>query len=122
VVHQSAAVAQPAATTTARLVLNVPADAKVYLVNQAMTLTGTTRNFSVPKLEGGKTYDYPIRVEIVRDGQTLTVSGQQKIKAGQTIELVCNEDGASLKLAHKDNQQGIGELTVTSSSNKLAQR
>ena len=46
----------------AQLVLNVPADAIVYLSNQRMTLEGTVREFTIPGLQSGTEYAYPVRV------------------------------------------------------------
>lgn len=71
-----------------KLAMQVPADAVVYLAGQKMTLTGTQRLFVTPALETGKTFQYPIRVEMVQNGQPVVLSATQPIRAGQTIELV----------------------------------
>ena len=67
--------------------MNVPESSVVYLVGQRMTLTGTTRRFRIPLKENGKEYNYQIRVETVRDGQTLTAESTPKVRGGQQLEL-----------------------------------
>jgi uncharacterized protein (TIGR03000 family) len=87
----TAVVAVPVSADRAQLILNVPADAVVYLSNQRMTLEGTTREFTVPGLTAGMEYRYPVRVEVVRDGQTLTANADQQLQAGQRLNLAFNQ-------------------------------
>ncbi len=85
----------PAAAMTDRsaavLVVKVPKDATVYLVDQKMTLTGTERRFRIPLADPGKEYTYPIRIEVVRNGQTLVSHSEQKVRGGQQVELAVAE-------------------------------
>ena len=76
------------ASDRARLILNVPADAVVYMGDQRMTLTGTSREYLVPGLESGKQYRYAVRVEVVRDGTVYRADSVQQIQAGQRLDLV----------------------------------
>lgn len=85
------ATAAPESVDRAQLVLNVPNDAIVYLSNQRMTLEGAVREFTVPGLKAGMEYRYPVRVDLVRDGKTLTASADQQIQAGQRLNLVFNQ-------------------------------
>lgn len=78
----------------ARLTLNVPRDAVVYLSNQRMTLEGTVREFDIPGLKAGLEYRYPVRVDVVRDGALLSASADQQIQAGQQLNLVFNQSSA----------------------------
>ena len=94
----------------------------VYLVDQRMTAAGTSRQFNIPKLESGKTYGYPLRVEITRNGQKHVVSATQKIRAGDKVELVCNLEADSLTLAHKNGQTNVLQLTVHAAVEKIARR
>jgi uncharacterized protein (TIGR03000 family) len=88
--------AAPVSADAAQLVLNVPADAVVYLSNQRMTLDGTVREFTIPGLKTGMEYAYPVRVDLVRDGKTLTANADQQVQAGQRLNLVFNQtDGQS---------------------------
>jgi uncharacterized protein (TIGR03000 family) len=84
------ATAAPENADRAQLVLNVPADAVVYLSNQRMTLEGTVREFTVPGLTAGMEYRYPVRVDLVVDGKTLTANSDQQLQGGQKLNLVFN--------------------------------
>jgi uncharacterized protein (TIGR03000 family) len=85
------ATAAPVNADQAQLVLNVPGDAVVYLSNQRMTLEGSVREFTIPGLKAGLEYPYPVRVDVVRDGKTLTASADQQVQAGQRVNLVFNQ-------------------------------
>jgi uncharacterized protein (TIGR03000 family) len=77
--------------SAAMLIVKVPADATVYLVDQKMSLTGVERKYRIPLAEVGKDYTYPIRVEIVRDGKKLVSRSEQKVRAGQRFEVAVAE-------------------------------
>ena len=87
--------------SAAILVVKVPADATVYLVDQKMTLTGTERRYRIPLADPGKDYTYPIRVEVVRDGKTLVSRSEQKIRGGQRFEIVVAESVNETELVAK---------------------
>ncbi|MGE0610103.1 MAG: TIGR03000 domain-containing protein [Pirellulales bacterium] len=117
------AAAKPAVSTIgARLVLNVPADAVVYLVDQRMTAAGTVRQYNVPKLKVGKTYGYPLRVEIVRNGQKHVIEATQKIRQGDKVEMVCDLEFGALTLSHKEGQKNVLELTLHKAVPKIARK
>ncbi len=80
-----------ATTKPATLVVNVPADAVVYLMDQKMTLTGTERRYSIPVRQANSDYTYQIRVEVVRDGKTLVSRSEQKVRAGQEVQVSVTE-------------------------------
>jgi len=77
--------------SAAMLVVKVPKDAVVYLVDQKMSLTGSERRFRIPLPDPGKEYTYPIRVEVVRDGKTLVSRSEQKVRGGQRFEVAVTE-------------------------------
>jgi uncharacterized protein (TIGR03000 family) len=85
------------ATSVAHLNINVPADAKVYLENKLMTVTGTDRHFVTPELPKGSTFVYTVKVEVERDGQTLTKTTEAKIAAGQEIAVSVKFDARNDK-------------------------
>lgn len=98
----------------ASLVLHVPADATVYMLDQKMTINGSIRNFVTPKLEKDKVYSVNVRVEWQRDGEKYVARGKQKIRSGDKVEVEAklNDAGTSLLLAHRDGQKDILELTA----------
>ena len=73
----------PVSTGVAYLNINVPADAKLYLQDQLMTVEGTQRRFVTPAIQAGETHLYTVKVEIVRDGKTLTKTAQTTVTTGQ---------------------------------------
>jgi uncharacterized protein (TIGR03000 family) len=83
---------------TARILLNVPENAKVYLVGKEMKSTGKVRLFDVPSLESGKSYDYPIKVTVVQNGRELSTTASQTLRVGDKLELTCQVNGESLAI------------------------
>jgi uncharacterized protein (TIGR03000 family) len=70
----------------ARLIVEVPADAKLYVDDLLMKTTSERRVFNSPRLEQGQTYYYILRAEVVRDGQTLSDSKRVLIHAGDVVQ------------------------------------
>lgn len=80
----------------ARIKVDVPADATVQLLGKPTTLTGTQRSYRLTKLPAGKTFACPITVEVVRNGETLTVEHTAKIAAGMATTVDFVEQGGKL--------------------------
>src|SRR6185295_7382405 len=77
--------------------LHVPADAKVYLGGNESKSTGPVREFSTTKLADGQSWDnYSVRVEIVRDGKTLSKSEKLSLKAGEARDVSIDFDSAQV--------------------------
>jgi uncharacterized protein (TIGR03000 family) len=74
------------APTSARLLVSVPADAKLFIDDVATKSTTSSRLFVTPALVPGKDYVYTLKAEITRDGKTDTVSKQVTVRAGRTTE------------------------------------
>jgi uncharacterized protein (TIGR03000 family) len=75
----------PVNTGVGYLNVNVPADAKVYLQDQLMTVGGTQRRFVTPQMENGVPHVYTVKVELVRNGQTISKTTQAAVAAGQEV-------------------------------------
>lgn len=69
----------------AKLIIEVPADAKLFIDDQPMKTTSARRVFSTPTLQPGQTYYYIVRAEVVRDGQTISDTKRVTLKAGDVI-------------------------------------
>lgn len=80
----------PAATPTmeaAKLVVKLPADAKLFVDDvQTTTANKEVRQFRTPALAVGQEYSYTLRAEVVRDGKTYTDTKTVIVRAGATIE------------------------------------
>jgi uncharacterized protein (TIGR03000 family) len=89
------AVTAPVAETTANvgyLNITVPEDAKVYLQDQLMTVTGTQRRFVTPEIKEGTQLLYTVKVEVVHDGQTITKTTEAVVGNGQEVAVTASLD------------------------------
>jgi uncharacterized protein (TIGR03000 family) len=87
----------PATTGVAYLNVSVPADAKVYLQDQLMTNEGTDRRFVTPQLVNGVQHVYTVKVEVVRNGQTISKTAQAVVAAGQQVGVAVAFDAENQK-------------------------
>lgn len=67
--------------------VKLPADAVLYADGQLTRLTSSERTFLTPALTGGQRYQYDLKVEYVRDGQSITDSKKIFVKAGERTEV-----------------------------------
>jgi uncharacterized protein (TIGR03000 family) len=71
--------------TRARLVVEVPAEAKLYIDDQPMKTASPRRVFSTPALEPGQAYYYMVRVEVERDGKVQSETRRVIVRAGEEV-------------------------------------
>lgn len=67
----------------ATIVVNLPAEARLFIDGNATSSTSAVRTLVTPELEVGVTYAYTVRAEIVRDGQVVTQSQQVNVTGGR---------------------------------------
>jgi uncharacterized protein (TIGR03000 family) len=85
------------------LIINVPADAKVFLAGKETATKGPVREFATTKLAAGDSWkDYTVRVEIERGGRTLTKEETISVAAGESRELVFNFDAPEVATVTAD--------------------
>ena len=65
----------------------VPEEAKVFVNDHKMKTAGAARRFASDHLEAGKTYEYEIRAEMVRNGAKIVRTEIVKLKAGRVEEV-----------------------------------
>jgi uncharacterized protein (TIGR03000 family) len=83
----------PASKLETSLTVRVPAEAKVFLAGNATKATGEVRVFRTTGLsEGSRWSDYTIKVEMQKDGRTLTREEKISLSAGETKELTFDFD------------------------------
>ena len=80
----------------AKLVVEVPADAKLYIDDQPMKTTAEKREFRTPLLKKGETYYYEVRAEVVRDGKPISETKKVLIRAGEEATANFKDMGNSL--------------------------
>jgi uncharacterized protein (TIGR03000 family) len=86
----------------ARVVVELPADAKLFIDDQAMKATSERRSFSTPTLQPGQAYYYEVRAEVEREGKTYSETKRVIVRAGETArasfpELTTAGTGAASK-------------------------
>jgi len=69
----------------AKLIVDLPPDAMLFIDDQPMKITSQHPIFATPKLEDGKTYFYEVRAEVVRDGKVLTDTKRVEFRAGDEL-------------------------------------
>jgi uncharacterized protein (TIGR03000 family) len=83
------------APTRARLVVELPADAQLYVDDRRTQATSERRTFQTPELEKGQAYYYEVRVEAVRDGKPVSETRRVVVKAGEEVLADFKDVGAS---------------------------
>jgi uncharacterized protein (TIGR03000 family) len=73
------------APTRARLIVDLPSDATLYIDDHKMTATAGRRTFNTPALETGETYYYMVRAEVMKDGAPVSVTKRVIVKPGEEI-------------------------------------
>jgi uncharacterized protein (TIGR03000 family) len=69
----------------ARLIVQLPAGAKLYVDDQLSKNTAERRVFSTPTLEPGQSYYYILRAELEKDGKTYSDTRRVIVKAGAEV-------------------------------------
>jgi uncharacterized protein (TIGR03000 family) len=70
------------ADTTARVTVNVPADAEIWFEGTKTTSTGSVREYRSPPLEPGSTYTYEIRARWNENGHEVDQTQKVGVTAG----------------------------------------
>jgi uncharacterized protein (TIGR03000 family) len=72
--------------TRARLIVQLPADAKLFIDGNLMNSTSQKRTFITPVLQPDQAYFYDLRAEVVRDGRTIASTQRVILRPGQAIQ------------------------------------
>jgi uncharacterized protein (TIGR03000 family) len=73
------------APSKAKLIVEAPAGAKLYIDDRSMTTPSEHRVYQTPTLAPGQTYYYEVRVEVNRDGKALSQTKRVLLRAGQEV-------------------------------------
>ena len=79
----SGEVRAPRTPGPAKIVLDVPEDARVYVDNRLMKSTSTHRVYASPALDYGQAYFYDVRIEVDVDGKVVSTTKRVVIRAGE---------------------------------------
>jgi uncharacterized protein (TIGR03000 family) len=69
--------------TKAKLVVELPANAKLFIDDMPMKADTRVRSFNTPALEPGQAYYYMVRVETMHDGKPVSETRRVIVRAGQ---------------------------------------
>jgi uncharacterized protein (TIGR03000 family) len=76
----------PKPGTSAKLIIEKPADAKIYVDDKLVTSEGTRQTFATPALDPAQAYYYTVRVEAVRDGKPAGETRRVIVRSGETVQ------------------------------------
>lgn len=88
-------VTAPAAPEFAYVVVQVPADATLYLGGNRTSTTGAVRKFKVPVTDASRSYPYTVRAELTRNGQVYVAQSTETLVAGETLTVRVNDVAAA---------------------------
>ena len=74
-----------AAPKEAKLIVDLPTDAKLFIDDRPMQFTSQHPIFVTPGLQDGKTYYYELRAEIMRDGKAVSDTKRVVFHAGDEL-------------------------------------
>jgi uncharacterized protein (TIGR03000 family) len=75
----------------ARFIVELPADARLWVGDWATTSTSARREFTSPPLEPGEPFHYDLVAQVVRGGRLVTLTGAVTVRAGQTSSVRLDE-------------------------------
>ncbi|MEX2115089.1 MAG: TIGR03000 domain-containing protein [Pirellulales bacterium] len=75
------------ANNSATLTVSVPADARIFVNDQATKTTGASRSYVSRNLQPGARYTYRVRAEFTRDGRQVSEVKTVQLSAGQNQSL-----------------------------------
>jgi uncharacterized protein (TIGR03000 family) len=75
----------------ARVIVQVPDGARLYVQGQKVAVTKDNNSFVTPMLDAGARYAYTMRVEADVDGQTVSETKQVMVEAGSSVEVNFNQ-------------------------------
>ena len=71
------------APAPAKMLIELPADAKLFIDDMPIKTASGVQRFDTPALEPDKVYFYMVRIEMMRDGQPLSETRRILVRAGQ---------------------------------------
>jgi uncharacterized protein (TIGR03000 family) len=93
----------------ARIVVQLPADAVLFVDGVRLQAGGPTRIIETPPLDPNERYSYTLRMETTRDGVARKTSKRVTFAAGETVRVAFAEPGATT--APTKTPAGMGPLS-----------
>lgn len=89
----------------ARVIVDLPADARLFVDGQFMNTTSARRIFQTPELIAGQAYYYELKAEVIRDGQTITAQQRVILRPGEMTTASFAELGRTRDATAQAGQQ-----------------
>jgi uncharacterized protein (TIGR03000 family) len=89
------------AANRARVIIDLPANAKLYVDDRLSRSTEEQRHFETPELTPGKAYQYDLRVEWTQDGKPVTETKKIVVRAGQITRASFKDVESSVTAANQ---------------------
>jgi uncharacterized protein (TIGR03000 family) len=80
----------PKKDTTATIIINLPADARLMVDGNATTSTTEVRTLVTPELVEGATYVYTVQAQVTREGRVMTQTQEVTVRGGETSNVLFN--------------------------------
>lgn len=80
---------------SARLHVQAPSDARLYVDGKRKDMTAGQVQFTTPLLEPGESYSYMLRAVVVRPEGTFTEERRIRIRAGEVVQVVFPEPASA---------------------------
>jgi uncharacterized protein (TIGR03000 family) len=84
----------PSVSTSAKVTVSLPTDARLWIENIECPLTSSVRSFNTPALDANQRYFYNVTMQVVRNGQTLRESQRVLVVPGQEVNVEFNGQNA----------------------------
>ncbi len=87
----TAGVTQTLAPTRAKILIDLPANARLFIDDMPVKTASGVQPLYTPALEPDKVYFYTVRIEVMRDGQPLSETRRVLVRAGQVAHMEFKE-------------------------------
>jgi len=101
----------------ARVIIRLPADAKLFANDVATTLSSEERWFTTPSLEKGRDFQYTMKIEYVRGGKTIADSQLVKVRAGETSRVEFTEKSVASVTPTENSDTAVSIIKVIAPPN-----
>jgi len=95
----------------AAVVVRLPADAKLYADGQLTALTTAERRFYTPTLDQNREYNYTMKVEYTRNGETVRDTKTVQVRAGE-VSVVEFTDLSRVAKKESNRETATSKVTV----------
>jgi uncharacterized protein (TIGR03000 family) len=96
--YQSAYAMPAGNTSEARIVVNLPAEARLTIDGNPTTSTSTVRTFVTPPLTPGQVYHYTLAAQLERDGKPMTATKEVAVRPGQETRVSLDFNNGDVSL------------------------